>query len=157
MLGQILPQGLLKEATLPTPGSWTSILQNCETIHVLFKPSSVVFCYGSPRKQMQSVFYWGGDFYFKFILGYLALSSCHYFQLPRWLSDKEFACQAGDSGSIPGSGRSPRRGNGNPLQYSCLRNCMDRGTWRAIGVEKSWTELSMHRQDLVTLVISKQW
>ena len=41
MLEQILPQGLLKEATLPTPGSWTSILQNCETIHVLFKPSSM--------------------------------------------------------------------------------------------------------------------
>ena len=36
-----------------------------------------------------------------------------------------------DSGSIPGSGRSPGRGHGNPLQYSCLENPMDRGTWRA--------------------------
>ena len=39
---------------------------------------------------------------------------------------------AGDVGSIPGSGKSPGGGNGNPLQYSCLGNPMDRGTWRAI-------------------------
>ena len=38
---------------------------------------------------------------------------------------------AGDVGSIPGSGRSPREGNGNPLQYSCQRNPMDRGAWQA--------------------------
>ena len=38
---------------------------------------------------------------------------------------------AGDVGSIPGSGRSPGRGNGNPLQYSCLGNPMDRGAWQA--------------------------
>ena len=42
--------------------------------------------------------------------------------LPTWLSDKESACKAGDMGLIPGSGRSPGVGNGNPLQYSCLRN-----------------------------------
>ena len=42
--------------------------------------------------------------------------------LPRWLSSKESACQAGDVGSIPGPGRSPGEGNGNPLQYSCPRN-----------------------------------
>ena len=36
-----------------------------------------------------------------------------------------------DMGSIPGLGRSPRRGHGNPLQYSCLKNSMDRGAWRA--------------------------
>ena len=44
---------------------------------------------------------------------------------------KESACSAGDLGSIPGSGRSPGEGNGNPLQYSCLENPMDRGAWRA--------------------------
>ena len=38
---------------------------------------------------------------------------------------------AGDAGSVPGSGRSPGEGNGNLLQYSCLENSMDRGTWRA--------------------------
>ena len=41
------------------------------------------------------------------------------------------ACNAGDLGSIPGSGRSPGEGNGNPLQYSCLENSMDRGVWWA--------------------------
>ena len=44
---------------------------------------------------------------------------------------KEAACNAGDPGSIPGSGRSPGEGNGNPLQYSCLENPMDRGAWQA--------------------------
>ena len=46
-----------------------------------------------------------------------------------------------DTGSIPGSGRSPGEGNANSVQYSCLENPMDRGAWRAIadGVIKSWT------------------
>ena len=52
--------------------------------------------------------------------------------LPRWLSGKESACQAGDAGLIPGSGRFPGEGNGNPLQYSCLENPMDREAWLAI-------------------------
>ena len=42
------------------------------------------------------------------------------------------AGNAGDEGSIPGSGRSPGEGNGNPLQYSYLENPMDRGTWQAM-------------------------
>ena len=45
---------------------------------------------------------------------------------------KESACSAGDLGLTPGSGRSPGDGNGNPLQYTCLKNSMDRGAWRAI-------------------------
>ena len=51
---------------------------------------------------------------------------------------------AGDVGSIPGSGRSPGEGNGAPLQYSCLENPMDRGAWWAIlhGVRESQTQLS---------------
>ena len=54
---------------------------------------------------------------------------------------------AGDPGSIPGMGRSPGGGHGNPLQYSCLENPMDRGTWQATvrtvyGVAKSRTQLS---------------
>ena len=44
---------------------------------------------------------------------------------------KKLPTNAGDAGSIPGSGRSPGGGNGNPLQYSCLKNPMDRGTWQA--------------------------
>ena len=57
---------------------------------------------------------------------------------------KESACNAGDLGSIPGLGRSPGEGNGNPLQYSSLENSMDRGAWWAIvhGVTKSRTRLS---------------
>ena len=57
---------------------------------------------------------------------------------------KGSACNAGDLGLIPGSGRSPGEGNGNPLQYSCLGNPMDRGAWRATvhGVAKSQTRLS---------------
>ena len=43
---------------------------------------------------------------------------------------KESACNARDLGSIPGLGRSPGEGNGNPLQYSCLENPMDRAAWR---------------------------
>ena len=54
------------------------------------------------------------------------------------------AYNAGDLGSIPGLGRSPGEGNGNPLQYSCLENPMDGGAWLATvhGVTKSWTQLS---------------
>ena len=44
---------------------------------------------------------------------------------------KKSAYNAGDLGSIPGLGRSPGEGNGNPLQYSCLANPMDRGAWQA--------------------------
>ena len=56
---------------------------------------------------------------------------------------KESACSVGDLGLIPGSGRSPREGNGNPLQYSCLENPMDGGAWQATvqGVTKSRTRL----------------
>ena len=51
-----------------------------------------------------------------------------------------------DTGSIPGSERSPGGGHGSPLQYSCLENSMDRGAWQATvhGVAKCWTRLSMH-------------
>jgi len=45
---------------------------------------------------------------------------------------KETACSAGVPGSIPGSGRPPGEGNGNPLQYSCLENPMHRGAWQAL-------------------------
>ena len=65
----------------------------------------------------------------------------------RWCSGKESACSAGDTreaGLIPGSGKSPQVGNGNPLQYSCLGNPMDRGAWEATahGAAKSQTWLS---------------
>ena len=59
--------------------------------------------------------------------------------LPWELSGKESACCAGDEGLIPGSGGSPQVENGNPLQYSCLGNPMDRGAWQTVvqGVAES--------------------
>ena len=60
---------------------------------------------------------------------------------PGGSDSKEYACNVGDPGLIPGSGRYPGEGNGNPLQYSCLENSMDTGAWWAIvhKVAKSWT------------------
>ena len=57
---------------------------------------------------------------------------------------KESVYNAGDPDSIPGCGRSPGERNGNPFQYSCLGNPMDRGAWQTTvhGVAKSWTQLS---------------
>ena len=63
---------------------------------------------------------------------------------PGGSDSKESACSVGDLGLIPELGRSPGGGHGNPLQYSCLENPMDRGAWRATvhGVTKSQTQLS---------------
>ena len=63
---------------------------------------------------------------------------------PGGSDSKEYACSVGDLSSIPGLGRFPGEGNGNPLQYSGLENSMDRGAWQAIvhGVTKSQTQLS---------------
>ena len=52
-----------------------------------------------------------------------------YLGFPGGSDSKASACNAGDPGLIPGLGRSPGEGNGNPLQYSCLENPMDRGAW----------------------------
>ena len=63
------------------------------------------------------------DFFFVFIL--------NYHQFPGDSDGKESAYNTGDMGLIPGSGRSPGEGNGNPLQYSCLENSMDKGAWKS--------------------------
>ena len=83
----------------------------------------------------------------------IAIAAYYYcIWLSRWLSGKESTCHAGDAGAVPGLGRSPGEGNGNPLQYSCLGNPMDRGGWWATvqEVTKSRTGLStrthMHTQ-----------
>ena len=71
----------------------------------------------------------------------LITSNIHMQGFPGVSDGKESACNAGDPGSIPGSGRSPGEVNGYPLQYSCLENPMDRRAWQATvhGVTKSWT------------------
>ena len=63
---------------------------------------------------------------------------------PSGSDSKESACNAGDPGSVPRWGRSPGEGQGNPLQYSCLENLKDRGTWWATvhGFAKNQTQLS---------------
>ena len=63
---------------------------------------------------------------------------------PGGSDSKASACNPGDPGSVPGLGRSPGEGNGNPLQYSCLENSTDWGTWQATvhGVTKSLIRLS---------------
>ena len=74
-------------------------------------------------------------------------SSFNLFDFLGGSNGKESVYSAGDPGLICGPGRSPGGGRGNPLQYSCLENLMDRGAWWAIvhtvhGVAKSWTRLS---------------
>ena len=72
---------------------------------------------------------------------------------------KASAWNAGDLGSIPGLGRSPGEGNGNPLQYSCLENPMEGGAWQAIvhGVAKSRTRLSDFTYSLIIIPWRRQW
>ena len=66
----------------------------------------------------------------------------HQLDFPGGSDGKASVYNVGDLGSIPGSGRSPGEGNGNPLQYPCLENSVDRGAWQATvhnRVTKSWT------------------
>ena len=71
--------------------------------------------------------------------------------------NKESACNEGDPGSIPGSGRSSGEGNGYLLQYSCLENPKDRGArWATVhGVTKSWTEWVSNTFTFFTFILSK--
>ena len=64
------------------------------------------------------------------------------------------AGDTGEMGSIPGSGKSPGGGNGNPLQYSCLKNFMNRGAWwsTAHGVANSSTRMSTHTKNPIKRV-----
>ena len=78
----------------------------------------------------------------KFTLPY----NCTHFKLYYGSDGTEPACNVGDPGLIPGTGRSPGEGNGNPLQYFCQGNPMDGGAWQATdsGVAKSQTDNSIY-------------
>ena len=74
-------------------------------------------------------------------------------RLPWWLRQQRITCNAGDLDLIPGSGRYPGGGHGNPLQHSCLENSMDRGAWQVTvhGVAKSRTQLKRLRKAMTNL------
>ena len=78
--------------------------------------------------------------------------------LPWWLSSKESTCSAGDADAIPEFGRSPGRGNGNPLQCSCQEISMDRGAWwvQSIGLQNHWAAEHTHKY-IVSIIIMMQY
>ena len=85
-----------------------------------------------------------------------------FFGLPCWLSHKESAYNAGDSGLIHGWGRSLGGGYSNALQYSCLENRMDRGAWwttvHGIAKNQTWPKrLSMHSECFLSILLSVQF
>ena len=81
-------------------------------------------------------------FLLKFIVGYLLMG------FPGSSLVKNQLANGGDEGSTPGLGRSPGEGNGNPLQYNCLENPMDRGAWRATvhGITRVGRDLATKQQ-----------
>ena len=82
--------------------------------------------------------------FFQFLLNRCLFQALGKDDLPGGSDSKESACSAGNPGSNPGSGRSPGEGNGNPFQYSCLENSLDKGAWWATvhGVAKCRTQMS---------------
>ena len=73
------------------------------------------------------------------------------------VKSEKCACNEGDPDSMTGSGKSPREGNGNPLQYSCLENPMDGGAWQATvqGVSKSQTRLTNNHTCTYVYILSR--
>ena len=124
-------------------------------------PRSLLFCTNTPFEwsSLNTNLHMSSPHFSFFSLPFWLLHSVYWsLKLPSWLmfSPFKWASQVaqgqslpanpGDAGSLPGSGRSPAEGNGNPLQYSCLGNFMDGGAWRAMvhGVTRSRTGLSTH-------------
>ena len=105
-------------------------------ITMLFKPSSNIKNYPIPETHFEGLF-------------------------PGDSEGKEFTCNAGDPSLTPGSGRSPAEGSGNPLQYSCLENPMDRGTWWATAqpelqrVRHNWVTNTLLKLLLVPITLSE--
>ena len=142
--GLLLIPGQLVIFSFPWKGLWRlfSALSQRPTL-----------CPGLLKSVLRSSFFLGsktkGDRFPHFFQHSSSLPTGHLLQgLPRWHSViKNLPANAGDTGdagSIPGSGRCPGGGNGNPFQYSCLENPIDRGTWRPTvhGITESPTRLS---------------
>ena len=112
----------------------------CETKQGTVITDDVLFSDGSTQRLSRSMYFEFPQQSAKTPVFLTGLSTC----IGHLCSGKESACNAGDLGSIPGSGRSSGKGNGNPLQYSCLESSMDRGAWWATvhGVTESQTGLS---------------
>ena len=70
---------------------------------------------------------------------------------------KNPTCNAGDMGLIPGLERSPGEGNGNPIQYSCLKNLMDRGAWRATVHGVAESDMTDKAQNSTSSSIPVSW
>ena len=79
-------------------------------------------------KQWLTLF-WGAPKSLQIVIAAMKLKDTYSLDFPCGSDGKASACSVGDLGSIPGLGRSPGEGNGNPLQYSCLENPMDGGVW----------------------------
>ena len=134
------PHGL-QHARLPC--KLLELAQKLMSIELVMPSNHLILCHPLLLKRLCKEFL----FVLLAFLEYLLLfTSCLSMMVgfPGGSDGKESACNAGDPGSIPGSGRSPGGGNGNPLQYSCLGNPMDRGAWHATvqGVAKNLTQLS---------------
>ena len=87
-------------------------LREVATRHWVYTPTFMITCLQDPER-----------------LWDLEFAECNSDRFPGGSEVKASAWNAGDPGSIPGSGRSPGEGNGNPLQYSCLENPMEGGAW----------------------------
>ena len=139
-------QGYRRSVEDPTQGKFYLLGHPCFSISLSQQPGTVEYTWSS-FLDLGSFF--GRQFFdrqgwgkvlgcFKcspFIVHYISF----FFFFPGGSVGKESACSVGDPGSISGWGRSPGEGNDSPLQYSCLKNSMDWGTWWAT---KGWTQLS---------------
>ena len=116
---------------------WNSFPFSAESQYYI----SYVWCHGSRLSEVSTV--WPRNSF-----NFARRSILEDGGLPYWLSGKESACQAGATCSIPGLGRAPGDEIGNPLQYSCLGNPMDRGAWRTTvhGVARSPIPLPLSHQ-----------
>ena len=119
------------------PEQWTASLTSHAAFHSRLTATLQTRCnfyshsHGLKTRKWQN---WGSHpaaFYSRSVFPCTHCPQLHNWGGPGGSDDEESTCSAGDLASTPGSGRSPGGGRGNPLQYSCLENSMDRGAWRA--------------------------